>query len=48
MHLKLLQIEQLEEQLKRMVICLVIKSLIKLRKSQKRHHRIVQRQLKVK
>ena len=40
--------EPLKKQKKQLVIRLVIKPLINLRKSQELHHRIVQRQLKVK
>ena len=40
--------EQFERQQKQLVIELVIKFLIKLQTSEKHHHRIVQRKLKVK
>ena len=46
MHLKLFQKEQLKKQQRQMVIWLTIKSLTKLRKFQKLHQRIIQKQMK--
>ena len=47
-NLKLLQKEQFKKPLKQLVIGLVIQLLIKSQKSQKLHHRIIQKQSKAK